>query len=37
MGGLRIGPGGADFDESVLQLGESTSVRAAMSVDFPKT
>ena len=37
MGGLRFGPGGADFDESVLQLGESTSVRAAMSVDFPKT
>jgi len=37
MGGLRLGPGGADFDESVLQLGQSASVRAALSVDFPKS
>ena len=37
MGGLRLGPGGADCDEAVLQLGQSTSGRAALSVDFPKS
>lgn len=36
-GGLRVGPGGADFDEHVLQLGSTTAVRAALSVDFPRT
>ena len=37
MGGLRLGPGGADFDEHVLQLGKTTNVRAALGVEFPKT
>ena len=37
MGGLRFGPGGADFDESVLRLGKHTDVHAALGVDFPKS
>ena len=36
MGGLKVSPGGADFDEQVLQLGDSTTVRGALSVDFPR-